>query len=190
MGPEIHEYIDDAWMIIGIIWVVAAFAARPSARVQSARSRLFQACVISLAFLLLFTNRLRFGPLAWRFVPASSTALYTGFGFTIAGLLFAVWARFFLGRNWSATVTVKQDHELVRTGPYAVVRHPIYAGLTLALLGTTIAVGELRGLVAVAIAVIGWRLKFRTEETFMTEQFGTEYVDYKRRVKALIPFVW
>lgn len=78
----------------------------------------------------------------------------------------------------------------MQTGPYAVVRHPIYAGLTLALLGTAVAFGEVRGLVAVALAVIGWRLKFRLEEAFMTEQFGSEYLGYKRRVKGLIPFVW
>ncbi len=190
MNPAVYRYIDDTWIAVGIIWLIGAFTAKPAVRVQSARSRLLHICVLGLAYVLLFTNELRFGPLGWRFAPASSAILYTGFSLTVAGLLFTIWARFFLGRNWSGTVTVKQDHTLVQTGPYAVVRHPIYSGITLALLGTAIAFGEVRGLVAVALAVIGWRLKFRMEEQFMTEQFGAEYLGYKRRVKGLIPFVW
>jgi protein-S-isoprenylcysteine O-methyltransferase Ste14 len=103
---------------------------------------------------------------------------------------FAIWARFYLGRNWSGTVTVKQDHKLIRTGPYAVVRHPIYAGFGLAILGTAIAIGEVRGLAATVTALIGMALKSRLEEEFMTEQFGAEYVQYKKDVKAMIPFIW
>ncbi len=95
-----------------------------------------------------------------------------------------------MGRNWSGTVTVKQDHKLIRTGPYAVARHPIYAGLGLAILGTAIAIGEVRGLAATVAALIGMALKSRLEEEFMTEQFGAEYVQYKKDVKAMIPFIW
>jgi protein-S-isoprenylcysteine O-methyltransferase Ste14 len=107
-----------------------------------------------------------------------------------AGLAFAVWARFVIGRNWSGTVTLKQDHELVRSGPYAIVRHPIYTGFLLALVGTAVARGTIGAFIGVAIAVLTLRLKSLTEESLMLHQFGPQYATYKRDVKALIPFVW
>jgi protein-S-isoprenylcysteine O-methyltransferase Ste14 len=104
-----------------------------------------------------------------------------------AGLAFSVWARVYLGRNWSASVTVKQDHELVQSGPYRLVRHPIYTGLLLALLGTAVARGDAQGFVAVAIAVAAiWR-KLRLEERWMQETFGETYAHYRAHVPALIP---
>jgi protein-S-isoprenylcysteine O-methyltransferase Ste14 len=95
-----------------------------------------------------------------------------------------------LGSNWSGTVTVKQNHELIRSGPYAIVRHPIYSGFLLGLLGTALSVGEARGLIALALAFVGWFVKARVEEQFMVEQFNGDYVRYIRDVKRLIPFVF
>jgi protein-S-isoprenylcysteine O-methyltransferase len=190
LRTDIHRYIDAVWISALIVWVVGALATKRSARVQSPGSRLMQAAFFILAFLLLFNDTFRFGPLAWRFVPRSSAAGYSGLVLTIVGVAFAIWARFYLGRNWSGTVTIKQDHELIRTGPYALVRHPIYTGLELAILGTAIAIGEIRGLVAAGIALIGIRLKFGLEEKFMTDRFGAEYVQYKKNVKTMMPFIW
>jgi len=87
-------------------------------------------------------------------------------------------------------VTVKKDHKLVRNGPYALVRHPIYTGTLLALLGTAIVFGETQGLLVVALATLILWIKSRREELFMTEEFGEEYRQYKQKVKALIPYVW
>ncbi len=88
-------------------------------------------------------------------------------------------------------MTLKQDHELVRSGPYGVVRHPIYSGFLLALLGTIIAGhGNVGGFLGLALAAFALRLKSFTEESFMEDRFGTQYTVYKRDVKALIPFVW
>ncbi len=101
----------------------------------------------------------------------------------------AVSARIFLGRNWSAVVTIKQDHEIIRRGPYALVRHPMYSGFLLAMLGTAVAMGEVRGLLAIGLAFLGLWLKLRTEESFLVEQFGVQYVQYRQETKALIPFV-
>ena len=88
-----------------------------------------------------------------------------------------------------AVVSVKQDHQLIRQGPYAIVRHPIYAGFLLGLCGTVLAVGQLRGIVGLALASIAWHMKSRKEDAFLAEQFGAQYLDYRRGVKALIPFV-
>jgi len=94
-----------------------------------------------------------------------------------------------IGRNWSGRVTIKQQHELIQDGPYSLVRHPIYSGFLLALLGTAMVRGELHGLIGFALAALGWTFKLRTEEAFLAQQFGNAYLDYKQRVKALVPFV-
>ncbi|MGA8026269.1 MAG: isoprenylcysteine carboxylmethyltransferase family protein [Bryobacteraceae bacterium] len=190
MSSEIITYIDAAWIITGILWLISSFTAKPTTRRQSAGSRAIQAALLVLSFFLLFNERARAGSLAWRFVPVSNAASYMGLILTLAGICFAIWARFSLGRNWSSTVTVKEDHSLVRGGPYKIVRHPIYSGLLLASLGTALAVGEVRGLIAVTVALAGFRLKSLVEERFMREEFGTEYIRYQREVKALIPFLW
>lgn len=125
------------------------------------------------SFFLVF-DETPLGFLSRRFLPASLAASWIGLGITLAGLLFTLWARFLLGGNWSGEITVKQDHELIRAGPYAIVRHPIYSGFLLALLGTAIAFGEIRQLVGLIFSTIGWRLKSLVEERYMTEQFGDE----------------
>jgi protein-S-isoprenylcysteine O-methyltransferase Ste14 len=94
-----------------------------------------------------------------------------------------------IGTNWSGTVTIKQGHELVTTGPYALVRHPIYTGLLLALAGSALARGEWRGALAVLIALLALWRKLRLEEHWMREQFGEAYRAYSRRVAALVPFI-
>ena len=130
------------------------------------------------------------GVLGERFVPFGPAAAYAGFALTVIGLGFAVWARFTIGRNWGRLVTVQEGHKMMRNGPYAIVRHPIYSGFMLATLGTAIIVGQVGGLVSVALIVISWGYKSRLEETLMVEQFGAEYEDYRRHVKALIPGIW
>jgi protein-S-isoprenylcysteine O-methyltransferase Ste14 len=177
------------WIIVGLVWLAASASLKSVAREEPLGSRLFHILVLALAFLLLFDLRLNAGILDRRFVPGTPAVWWTGFALTVAGAALAVWARLLLGANWSATVTVKQDHELMRTGPYAVVRHPIYSGFLLAILGTALAFGEVRGLVAFVLAFIAWRVKSLIEERFMLDQFGDRYARYKREVKALIPFV-
>jgi protein-S-isoprenylcysteine O-methyltransferase Ste14 len=144
-----------------------------------------------LAWQILFTDDMRPGVLAVRFLPPMNlTIAYVGLAITILGLGFAVWARFVIGRNWGGLITVQQDHKLMRKGPYGIVRHPIYSGFMLATLGTAILLGQIGGLVSVALIVISWGYKARLEETLMVEQFGAEYEDYRRHVNALIPGVW
>jgi len=106
-----------------------------------------------------------------------------------AGLALAVWARWHLGRNWSGAVVVKQGHTLTRTGPYRRVRHPIYSGVLLALLGTALAIGEPRGFVATALILCGFLVKLSSEEARMREIFA-DYADYSRDTARLIPGVY
>jgi protein-S-isoprenylcysteine O-methyltransferase Ste14 len=103
-------------------------------------------------------------------------------------MLFTVWARVYLGGNWSGIVTIKHDHELIASGPYAIVRHPIYTGLLVAFIGSAVARGEWRGVLAVLIAWMALWRKLRLEERWMAERFGQQYEAYCRRVPALVPF--
>jgi protein-S-isoprenylcysteine O-methyltransferase Ste14 len=181
--------ITGIWVAVGILWLIGASGVKRAERSQSTGSRMGQLGMMTAAFLLLVDSRLRIGFLGWRFLPASSVTSDAGLAMVILGAAFAVWARMCLGANWSARVTLKEGHELIRTGPYALVRHPIYSGLLLAVLGTAVAIGRIGCLVAFALAVIGWRMKWRTEERFMSEQFGTRYENYRKEVKGLIPWV-
>jgi protein-S-isoprenylcysteine O-methyltransferase Ste14 len=189
MPLDVSGAITAVWITIGIVWAIGAVVTKRTRRTEAARSRVVHTALATVAFFLLFSARARLGPLAWRFVPESQGAAYAGLALTIAGAAFAIWARLFLGGNWSSSVTVKEDHKLVRTGPYSLVRHPIYSGGLLAIAGTALAVGEARGLLALILAFRAWRLKSKVEEGFMIEQFGAEYEEYERQVKALIPFV-
>jgi len=137
----------------------------------------------------LFRKTPELGPLSSRIFPDMPAVQITGAIITFAGLAFTAWARTILGRNWSADVTIRQDHHLIRTGPYRWVRHPIYSGLLLAMLGTAIYLGLLRGLAGTLIGLAAFRMKASLEEAFLTEQFGREYIEYKKKVKALIPSV-
>jgi protein-S-isoprenylcysteine O-methyltransferase Ste14 len=114
---------------------------------------------------------------------------YTGVALVAFGLLFTVWARVVLGGNWSGSVTLKQHHEIVRTGPYRWIRHPIYTGLVLAFIGSAVARGEWRGVLAVAIVIAALWRKWRLEERWLMESFGTAYADYRKTTWALIPFI-
>lgn len=181
--------IRDVWIALGIVWFIGAFAVKRTERSETDAHRFSYTALTVAAFLLLAYPRFRPGILASRFVPGNGAMADIGLALTIAGAAFAVWARIYIGSNWSGRVTIKQDHELIRTGPYGIVRHPIYAGLLLAVLGTAIGIGELGGLFAFVLAVAGWRQKWRTEEQFLSEQFGAQYDAYRKQVKGLIPFV-
>jgi protein-S-isoprenylcysteine O-methyltransferase Ste14 len=190
MDSDLGDVVVVAWLAFALVWLIAAFSAKITVRRQSAGSRMREVLPLFAAFLLLRSNPGLMRWLAARFVPHTFEWEICGVAVTMAGLGIALWARFYLGANWSATVTVKQDHELIRSGPYSVVRHPIYSGLLLAMLGTAIYVGEIRGLFAVALATWAWKMKSRVEEAFMESEFGEQYVVYRRDVKALVPFLW
>jgi protein-S-isoprenylcysteine O-methyltransferase Ste14 len=185
----VQRLLEIAWVTFILFWLIAAFFTSRVAKREKPARRAVTLVLGAIPFLLLFTDDLRYGLLARRFVSDQPTVAVSGVALTYAGIALAVWARVILGRNWSASVTIKQNHRLIRTGPYSVVRHPIYSGLLLALLGTALDVGEVRGMAAVGIALLIWILKSRAEERFMVEQFGQEYEAYRGRTRALVPFI-
>jgi len=179
-----------AWLAAVIFWLVGTIKTKATVRRQTLSSRLLEIAPLVLGIVLLRTDRTLFHLMAVRFVPATAGWQMVGAGITVAGVAVAIWSRYFLGQNWSATVTVKQEHELIRTGPYSVVRHPIYSGFLLAILGTAIYDGEYKGLLALVLVSVAWKIKSLHEEAFMQSEFGDDYTQYKREVKGLVPFVW
>lgn len=187
---DVYRYLFPVlWLGWVAYWLAAARNVKATARREPRMSRLLHIVPLALAAVLLFPSRSPIAVLGERFLPVGAWPFWTGALLTLAGLLLTVWARVHIGANWSGTVTVKQDHELITSGPYRFVRHPIYSGLLLAFVGSALARAEWRGVVAVALA--SWALwrKLRIEERWMREQFGSAYEEYAGRVAALVPFV-
>jgi len=191
MIPFIEHWVSTSWLAFTLLWVVAAFTSKRTVQVQSGGSRLLQAGVVLIGVTLLFNLSpwLMSGWLTERLTPESARVVLGGAVLTVAGMLFSVWARLTLGRNWSGTVTIKQDHELIQRGPYRIVRHPIYTGMLLAMLGTAFVYGIARCFLGVPIVGLGFWLKVQIEEQFMVQQFGEQYVRYRQEVRALIPYI-
>ncbi len=180
----------DLWLLLFAVWVIGALRTKPTVRRQPLWQRLVQRALTITTWVLLLVPAMGVGPLGWRFVVQGPGVAWAGVAVTAVGLVIAFWARATLADNWSGNVTLKMSHELVLRGPYAYVRHPIYSGITLAVAGTALAVGEVRALLALGVILVAWRIKWPVEERFMVDQFGDGYRDYRRRVKALIPGIW
>lgn len=123
------------------------------------------------------------------FVEHTNTVGLIGLILAIIGAGFALWSRILLGKNWSIAVQQKEDHELIKTGPYKLVRHPIYSGLLLLFTGHALIVGDYRAILAVIIVFISFWFKLKKEETALTELFGNQYIQYRKETKAIIPLI-
>jgi protein-S-isoprenylcysteine O-methyltransferase Ste14 len=177
------------WISYLIYWWTMSRNVKETVRTESSLSRLTRSVSIILAALLLCFPKLPIPFLDLRFLPLSNLCFWIGAIITAGGLYFSVWARRYLGKNWSQAVTIKEDHKLITNGPYSLARHPIYTGLLFGFVGTTIALGEWRGVIAVAL-VFGVLLhKLKLEEKWLHEQFGESYEIYCQRVSALVPFI-
>jgi len=132
-----------------------------------------------------------FRPLHIVLVPVSIVTQLVGIVLCATGIAIAIWARRVLGTNWSGIITLKQDHELIRRGPYRVVRHPIYSGVLLGAAGSFLALlPTVQGAICMLFLFAGLRLKSLFEESLLSRHFPGEYPQYRREVKALIPFVY
>ena len=177
------------WLTWALYWGIHSRGAKASVWAESRPSRLMHVVPMAVAALLLALPPVPMAGLHQRFQPQSVVIPCLGWLTAAAGLSFTVWARRHLAANWSADVTLKAGHELITSGPYALVRHPIYTGLWVGVLGTALAIGEWRGLAAVALLGLAQWRKLRVEEQAMRRQFGERYLVYAQRVSAFIPFV-
>ncbi len=176
------------WLTWWVSWLAAAvWSDRPVKRPGQQHQIAYRLLAILGIVLLAGTYPHRFQQeiVLWRSPAAlawASTAI------VLAGLLFTWWARIHLGRLWSSSVTRKADHRIVDTGPYGIVRHPIYTGITLAAIATATMRGTAVGWLGAGIMTVGWVVKARLEERFLREQLGEHpYAEYASRVPMLVP---
>jgi protein-S-isoprenylcysteine O-methyltransferase Ste14 len=185
-----HNILATIWTVFWVLWILPAVFGKPTRQKQATGSRILQLVLLLVAYVLIVNGSVGWNWLNQRVVPAGRASTAAGYGLLLAGMLFAGWARLFLGGNWSSNVTLKQDHTLVRSGPYRIVRHPIYTGLLVALSGTAIAIGELRCFLGVVLAAVAWKIKSISEEALMVQEFGDQYTRYREQVKGLVPYLW
>lgn len=172
-----------------IVWARTA-GTKSIQRLEPAASRVPRTFTFLIVIALLSIPRI---PLPWLYRelwPSGLWPFWMGAAVTVAGLLFAIWARLHLGSNWSRSVTIKQGHELITTGPYALVRHPIYTGILTGFLGTAIALSQVRGAIAFVLVFFALWVKFRIEENWMRSQFGETYATYAHQTAALVPYLF
>jgi protein-S-isoprenylcysteine O-methyltransferase Ste14 len=190
--PGLHAFaaytIDILWVIWLTFWLLCAF--------RNKRTVYRQPWQRYLPFVLIGIC----GPVVVQFIPhpfrrllpITMTGDAIGVGLGAAGLGWSIWARVVLGANWSGIVTLKQNHELIQSGPYRITRHPIYTGLITAIAGTFFALTP-TGLGAVILTEIAaaFIIKLRQEEKVLLQHFPEAYPAYKTKVKAaLIPWIW
>ena len=179
--------LDLPWLVFVVYWLVKGLKTRQTRRKEPFASRYGVMLILILGYVLIFSPRTAIGVLGRRFLPATTDVALAGVIVTWLGIALAIWARYHLGEFWSARVTIKEGHELIRTGPYARFRHPIYSGLSLATLGSAVAIGEWRCLLGVALVLIAYSIKAKREEGMLTEQFGEVFAEHRRHTGFLLP---
>ena len=182
--------VNGCWAAFLLLWLFAAFNTKRTVYSESLAQRLAVQMVILFGVIVLFNAPREPYPLNVFFIPPSVTVALVSAAVCICGLAFTAWARLTLGRNWSARVTLKADHELVQRGPYSLVRHPIYTGIFAMALGSVLLIGRLGAFAGYVLFIIGFWIKAGSEEALMLQQFPAEYAAYRQRTKRVVPFIW
>jgi protein-S-isoprenylcysteine O-methyltransferase Ste14 len=184
------------WIIFVLYWFMSARSVKPIQETRGWLGGNWYPILYLIGFLFMINVRFlgRLGiptnKLAILLLPHTTVLNIIIVILLIAGLIIAIAARRTLARNWSGAVTLKEDHELITTGPYQYVRHPIYTGMLLMILGTALSVATLGACIGFFIIVVGILLKSRQEEALLTKHFVQGYLSYKKFTRTLIPFIW
>jgi protein-S-isoprenylcysteine O-methyltransferase Ste14 len=181
------ELIFASWLLFGGYWLFAALGAKKAAKKENLPERFAHILIAVVGFCLLNANDPRLGVLNRHFLPQESWIAWMGAVLTLLGVLFAIWARYTIGREWSGEVQIKENHQLIRTGPYAHIRHPIYTGILLALAGTAATIGQYRAILGVALFLIGFVRKAKKEESFLAREFGPAFDAHRRHTGFFLP---
>ena len=174
------------WIAFSVYWDIAAKNASPAKSSETKSSRSLHVFLANTAVILIGAPIQGLG----RFLPVWSLLMTVGLGIEIVGLGVAIWARRHLGRNWSGEITIKHEHQLIQSGPYRYLRHPIYTGILMMYAGLTVATGEWLGVVGLAVAVLAYWRKTRMEEATLGTAFGAAYDAYRRDTWAIVPGVF
>jgi protein-S-isoprenylcysteine O-methyltransferase Ste14 len=179
------------WLIVLIFWFISGLNTKKVEYQETLFKQIFLYWLpIIIAILLL-------GPGDWyghswlreNFIEHTNFVGIIGLSISVIGGVIACTSRYILGKNWSLSIQRKENHQLIQNGIYKIVRHPIYTGLLLLFIGNAIIVGDYRAIIAVFIVFISLWLKLKKEEKLLSEAFGTEYMKYKNKTKAIIPYL-
>ena len=179
--------IKGPWIVFVAYWVVSALKTRKTVRWESFASRYSVMFIVVAGFVLLFGDEAKIGTLADHMFPRTFALWIAGVALTWIGIGISLWARWHLGQYWSGRVTIKEDHKLIRTGPYAHFRHPIYSGLLLAAIGGALAIDRWQCAVGVGLIALGFCIKAKKEEALLASQFGEAFEEHRRHTGFLLP---
>ena len=177
------------WIIFIVVWLLGAVSTKRTIYRESSAERARYWLVLVIGYFLVIESSVLPSPFDWLVIPHTTSSAWVGASLCVSGLMFAIWARVILGRNWSGVITLKEGHELIERGPYRVVRHPIYTGILAMFAGTAIAMGSFGGFLGLLLVFVSFWLKLKREEDLMLKHFPDEYAVYQRRVKRIIPFL-
>jgi protein-S-isoprenylcysteine O-methyltransferase Ste14 len=182
-----HVLIELAWAIFLIYWIIGAFKTRPTRHKESSISRITILLVEIAGYMLIFDSALDGGFWGKAVLPRTALLAIAGVAMTWLGIALAIWARYHLAGYWSARIAIKQDHQLIRTGPYRRLRHPIYSGLILATVGSALVIDHWRCVLGVCLVVAGYAIKARKEEAMLGEKFEDAFREHRKHTGFLFP---
>ncbi len=180
------------WIFFIVYWTMAGRTAKPAAETKR-KFKGFRINAGRILFILLFIasfGKYSFYPFSYPIFPGAHIWIITGTVTVMLGLIVAFIARRTLSKNWSSDIDIKQEHELITTGVYGYVRHPIYTGILLMAAGTVIYTDRIGMVIFFLILLSFFLFKSKEEEEILTKHFGEEYSAYKKRVKKIIPYIY
>jgi protein-S-isoprenylcysteine O-methyltransferase Ste14 len=187
-NKEVFRFlVEFPWIVFVVYWIIGAMKTRATRDKEPFTSRSAVLLIEMLGYLLVFSASTAIGILGARFIPRTMASAVLGVVFTWSGIGLAVWARYHLAEYWSARITIKEDHQLIRTGPYSHLRHPIYSGLILATIGSALVIDKWRCVLGVCLVTVGYCFKASGEETMLARQFGEAFREHQKHAGFLIP---
>ena len=187
----IWKYLfEGPWIVIIAYWLLAALKTQRTQRKEPFVWRYGIVFVEVIGFTLMFDGDADIGVLGHKVFPRIFGVTVVGIVLVWAGIALAIWARWHLGQYWSGRITIKEDHKLIRTGPYARLRHPIYSGLDLAAIGSALAIDHWRCVAGVCVVILGFCVKAKREEAMLSTQFGEDFEEHRRQTGFLLPSFW
>jgi protein-S-isoprenylcysteine O-methyltransferase Ste14 len=184
---QLIRILEWAWIAFGAYWLIAARRVKAARTSESAVYRVLRLVLLTITFTLLFAKWIAVRFLGRTFLPRAQPLAYIGLIAALAGLAIAVWARVSLGQYWSDKVVLKVDHQLVRSGPYARMRHPIYSGVLLGVAGSALVVDQWRGVLAFVLLLTNYIVQAKREDKILGGAFAEDFAEHRRRAGFLLP---
>lgn len=182
-----QQIVRDLWIVFAVYWLAGSLTVNKMRKREPALQQLSYVLIVLVGLFLLFGAGARFGFLNRTFVEPQSWVGALAVSLTALGIGFAIWARHHIGRYWSGSVSLREGHQLIRTGPYSHIRHPIYAGILVAVAGTLLLGRRYIDLAAFAVVVLGLTVKAKREEALLAGEFGAAFEEHRRHTGFFLP---